>query len=79
MSLRALYMDFGGVLVRTVDRAPRTQLAASLGLSTRDMEQIVFESPSAIQAAVGAISEEQHWKNVIQALKLPESEIPRCP
>jgi putative hydrolase of the HAD superfamily len=77
MSLRALYMDFGGVLVRTVDRAPRTQLAASLGLSTRDMEQIVFESPSAIQAAVGAISEEQHWKNVIEALKLPESKLPR--
>ncbi|MGD0611057.1 MAG: HAD family phosphatase [Anaerolineales bacterium] len=70
-------MDFGGVLVRTVDRAPRTQLAASLGLSTRDMEQIVFESPSAIQAAVGAISEEQHWKNVIEALKLPESKLPR--
>lgn len=77
MSLRALYMDFGGVLVRTADRAPRTQLAASLGLNTRDIEQIVFESPSAIQAAVGAISEEQHWKNVNQALELPESEIPR--
>lgn len=77
MNLRAVYMDFGGVLVRTADRAPRIQLAASLGLGTPDIEQIVFESPSADQAAVGAISEEQHFKNVIRALKLPEGEIPR--
>lgn len=77
MSLRALYIDLGGVLVRTVDRAPRTQLAASLGLSRRDIEEIVFESPSAEQASIGVISEEQHWRNVIQALKLPEGEIPR--
>jgi len=77
MSLSALYVDFGGVLVRTVDRAPRRRLAKSLGLSSRAIEQIVFESPSAAQAAVGAISEEQHWVNVIRALKLPEGDIPR--
>jgi FMN phosphatase YigB (HAD superfamily) len=77
MSLRALYMDFGGVLVRTTDPAPRARLAASLGLSKGELEQIVFEGPSAEQAAVGAISQEQHWINVIRALKLPESDIQR--
>jgi len=69
-------MDFGGVLVRTTDPAPRARLAESLGISSRELERLVFESPSAQAASVGKISEEQHWVNVIRALGLPESEIP---
>jgi epoxide hydrolase-like predicted phosphatase len=77
MTLRAVYFDFGGVLVRTEDPAPRNRLAGSLGLSSRDIERVVFEGRSAEQAALGAISEEQHWQNVVDALRLPEDEVGR--
>jgi putative hydrolase of the HAD superfamily len=77
MSLKALYTDFGGVLVRTTDPVPRARLAESLGLSSHELERIIFESPSAQQAAVGAITQEQHWINVIRALGLPEGDIQR--
>jgi putative hydrolase of the HAD superfamily len=77
MTLRGVYFDFGGVLVRTEDLGPRDRLAERLGLSSRDIERIVFESRSAEQAALGAITEEQHWQNVVEALKLPQEEVRR--
>jgi epoxide hydrolase-like predicted phosphatase len=77
MTIRGVYFDFGGVLVRTEDQAPRTRLAKSLGLSAREIEQIVFEGDSSVQATLGAITEEQHWQAVAARLGLPESELPR--
>jgi epoxide hydrolase-like predicted phosphatase len=77
VTIRALYFDFGGVLVRTEDPAPRARLAEALGLSSREIERLVFESASAERAMVGEIPEEQHWQAVARTLKLPESEIPR--
>ncbi len=74
MSIRAVYFDLGGVLVRTEDRTPRTQLAQSVGLGYRGLEAVVFGSETASQASVGAISEEAHWQSVLQSLHLPESE-----
>jgi putative hydrolase of the HAD superfamily len=76
VTIRALYFDFGGVLVRTEDPAPRARLAETLGLSSREIERLVFESASAERAMVGEIPEEQHWQAVARKLKLPESEIP---
>jgi len=74
MNLKALTIDFGGVLVRTTDPAPRARLAESLGLSSRQLEQLVFEGPSAERATVGEITQDQHWRNLTQALKLPDNE-----
>lgn len=74
MTIRGVYFDFGGVLARTEDRAPRARLAESLGMSPREIEQAVFESQSAIQASLGTISEEEHWRNVLRSLHLPEGE-----
>jgi epoxide hydrolase-like predicted phosphatase len=77
MSIRAVYVDLGGVLLRTEDRIPRTCLAESLGLTKDEIENVVFASKSSAQASVGAITSEQHWRNVVRTLNLPESEIPR--
>ncbi len=77
MSLRAVCIDLGGVLARTEDRTPRTHLAESLGLTESELEKIVFGSELSAQASSGVIPYEQHWRNVVSALGLPENEIPR--
>jgi len=77
MTLHAVYFDLGGVLVRTEDHAPRSQLAESLGLTESELEKEVFVNESSAQASVGVISSDQHWKIVAQNLNLPEADIPR--
>ncbi len=77
MSIRAVYFDLGGVILRTEDKSPRLELARSLGLDYRGIEKIVFESESSRQASIGAISAEEHWRNVVGTLNLPESEVAR--
>ena len=76
MSIRAIYFDLGGVIVRTEDKGPRTALGESLGLDYNGIAQAVFSGESAEQASIGLISDDQHWRNVLRALNLPESEIP---
>ena len=77
MSIRAVFFDLGGVLVRTTQPEARTRLAQSLGLSYADIEKIVFENESSLQASMGAISEDRHWQNVTKSLNLPETELER--
>jgi epoxide hydrolase-like predicted phosphatase len=76
--IKAVYFDFGGVIVRTEDRTPRTQLAARLGLSYDQVAMAVFEGgadDSAARATLGQITEDEHWGNVLRALNLPESDL----
>jgi len=78
-NIKAVYFDLGGVIVRTEDKGPRARLAASLGLSQEQIAKEVFEGGgdgSAARASLGEISEEEHWRNVVRALGLPESELP---
>jgi epoxide hydrolase-like predicted phosphatase len=80
MSIKAVIFDLGGVIVRTEDPGPRTRLAQSLGMTYTQLDQFVFHGGpdgSSARATVGQISEEDHWRNVLQALNLPESEMPR--
>ena len=77
MSIKALYFDLGGVIVRTGDKTVRAALAAEFGMSYDEMDAFVFGSKSAALASIGKISEEQHWLDVTLRLKLPESEMPR--
>lgn len=76
MSIRAVYFDLGGVLLRTEDKSPRLELAKSLGLDYAGIEEVVFGEAS-IPATLGSISAQQHWRNVLQTLGLPESEAAR--
>jgi len=77
MTIRAVYFDFGGVIVRTEQPQPRTNLAESLGLSYADIDKLVFENESSKQAGLGLITETQHWQNVARSLNQPDSEIER--
>jgi len=71
MTVRNIFIDFGGVLVRTEDRGPRSRAAERLGLTTRELEKIVFESETAQRASIGEIPEEAHWQAVAETLRLP--------
>ncbi|MGE5223428.1 MAG: HAD family hydrolase [Omnitrophica WOR_2 bacterium] len=69
MSIRAVIFDLGGVLVRTEDRATRLELCRQLGLTYEQLSSAVFDSPTAIQATLGEISAESHWKNLLASLQ----------
>jgi epoxide hydrolase-like predicted phosphatase len=75
MSIKAVFFDLGGVIVRTEFQAPRQQLAEKLGMEYDDLDRIVFDSDSGVRAAMGEISSAEHWASVIQRLKRPASEL----
>ena len=77
MSIRAMIFDLGGVLVRTEDRSPRTQLAARLGKSYDELDALVFDSPSSNKAMIGEITAGEHWEAVREVLGISEAEIPQ--
>jgi len=74
MSIRAVFFDLGGVIVRTEFQAPRQRLAERFGMDYEDIDKIVFGSPTAARASVGEITEEEHWLQVMKILKLPAAE-----
>ncbi len=74
MSLRAIFFDVGGVLLRTEYQAPREHLAERLNTTYEDLVQIVFESESSNRASLGEITADAHWDAVTRRLRLPASE-----
>ncbi len=79
MSIRAVIFDLGGVLVRTEDRTPRTQLADRLGLTYDELSALIFDSQSAHLAMKGEITAVEHWESVQEALGVPQDEFTNIP
>lgn len=75
MTIRTVIFDLGGVLVRTEDRQPRSELAARYGLTYEQIDKLVFNSQTAGLAAAGAIPEQEHWEAVCLALQAPVEEL----
>jgi len=75
MSIRAVFFDLGGVILRTEYQAPREHLAEKLGMEYDDLVKVVFDSESGYQASMGAITPDEHWAAVIKRLKRPDSEM----
>jgi putative hydrolase of the HAD superfamily len=75
MSIRAVFFDLGGVIVRTEYQSPRQQLAERLGMEYEDLSRIVFDSETGIQASMGTITSQQHWESVMKRLKRPMEEM----
>ncbi len=61
---RAVIWDLGGVIIRTDDPTPRTNLAVRLGLTRQQLEQLAFDSETARQAELGEIPAEEHWQQL---------------
>ena len=74
MTIRAVYFDLGGVIVRTEYQAPRQHLADRLGVEYEDLVNLVFAGETARQASIGQLSEDEHWAAVMHRLHLPESQ-----
>lgn len=74
MSIRGVFFDLGGVIVRTEYQAPRQHLAERLGMEYEDLEKLVFAGPSGQRASLGEISTEEHWVEVTKRLRRPASE-----
>jgi len=74
MSIRAVFFDFGGVIMRTEYQSPRQQLAERFNMDYEEIDKAVFGTESARRASLGEISEEAHWMEVLKRFKLPASE-----
>ena len=74
MTLRAIFFDLGGVIVRTEYQAPRERLAERLNMTYEDISKIVFEAETSRKASIGEVSVEEHWLAVTRKLRLPDSE-----
>lgn len=74
MTIKAVYFDLGGVLVRTEFQSPREHLAERVGMTYEELVAIVFESRSAREASIGKVSEDDHWKWIARRLHRPLKE-----
>lgn len=74
MSVRAVFFDFGGVILRTEYQAPRQKLAERFNMDYDDIDKAVFASESSKRASLGEITEEAHWLEIMKRFKLSASE-----
>lgn len=77
MHIQAVYFDIGGVLLRTEDRAPRDNLAARLGISRDELNDLVFAGEQGLRAQRGQINADELWESVRQTLHLPREVLPQ--
>jgi epoxide hydrolase-like predicted phosphatase len=59
-----------------MDPKPRGEYARQLGLTYADLDRLVFNHTTAIQATLGTLTAEEHWEGVRQVLGLPVEELP---
>jgi epoxide hydrolase-like predicted phosphatase len=75
MKIKTIFFDFGGVIQRTEYQAPRQLLAQRFNLEYDDIDNIVFNSPTAKQATVGEVPVEKHWEAVAKRLKVSKEDV----
>ena len=75
MKIKTIFFDFGGVIQRTEFQAPRQQLAQRFNLEYDDIDNIVFNSPTAKQATVGELAVEKHWEAIAKRLKVSKEDV----
>jgi epoxide hydrolase-like predicted phosphatase len=75
MPIRAVFFDFGGVIMRTEYQSPRQKLAERFNMDYDEIDKAVFGSDSARRASLGEITEDAHWSAVLKRFKQPASEM----
>ncbi len=72
MTIKAIFFDLGGVILRTEHQAPREQLAGRLNMEYDDLVKLVFNSESARNASTGKITADAHWSAIAKRLRRPD-------
>jgi len=72
---RAVIFDFGGVLMKTVNYAPRHAWDARLGLEPGSVERIIHNDDSWVKAQTDANAIDAYWRDVATQLKLTDEEV----
>ena len=75
MTIRAVFFDLGGVILRTEFESPRQHLAERLNIEYQDLVRLVFESETSRLAFLGELTAEDHWAAVLKRLGRPSSEL----
>jgi len=75
MTIKAVVMDIGGVLVRTEDPAGRQALQKQFNLPDRGVERLVFDSKEAAASTIGHLDARQVWESVGKKLNLSSAEL----
>jgi putative hydrolase of the HAD superfamily len=75
--IQAILWDFGGVLVRTEDPAPRRRWEERFGLKPGELEALVFRSPIGLEAMLGHASLTEVWDWVAHRLQVSREERPK--
>lgn len=70
MTVRSLIVDFGGVLMRTADPAPRRELERRYGLRPGGVDCLVFGNALWEDAQLGHVSSGEFWARMGQQLGL---------
>jgi epoxide hydrolase-like predicted phosphatase len=76
MPIKAVIWDIGGVIGRTEDRTPRSQLAADLGVSTEYLVRLIFGGEQGARAQLGEITVDELFQYVRKELRLAPGEFP---
>ena len=69
---KAVVLDIGGVLIRTMDRSGRDTLESAYGLPPGGADALVFNSSFADASTHGRAQHEQIWRNVAETLSLSQ-------
>lgn len=77
-SLKAVIFDFGGVLLRTHDRALRTRWDDRLGFPPGHFEDFIFNSPAGQAAQLGRATWDDVWAVAGREFGLPLAELARA-
>ena len=64
--IKAVIFDMGGVILRTIDYAPREGMAQRFGCSRAELEKFVFLSATSVLSEVGKLSDIDHWRAVLE-------------
>lgn len=72
--IKAVVYDMGGVILRSATYEYRNAIAARYGMNRKELEALIFDSPSAIAGTLGKKTNREHWQFVFDTLKVTAEE-----
>ena len=70
--IRAVILDFGGVLLQLGEPQPHEELAREIGISVEQLRYEIFDGPLSLAAQRGEISPEELWRGLARRWGLSE-------